>query len=99
MIEHQLTRSGTNRMTVAELLGHVTHARLTDTSKPGTSFSTRRPSAEWKRRLPEAQLASEVVVIRDEYHGVTLLKSVVDNDDIGRVERDDEGTLYRRLSS
>jgi hypothetical protein len=86
-------------MTIGELLGHVTHARLTDISKPGTSFATRRASADWKRRLSQEQLDSEVVVIRDEYHGITLLKSVADNDDIGRVERDDEGTLYLRRST
>jgi hypothetical protein len=85
-----------NLMTVAELLDRVTHARLSNVTSMGRAFATRRSSAEWRRVLAPSQLDLEVVVERDEYHGVSLLKSADGNDDVGRVERADEGTLYRR---
>jgi hypothetical protein len=85
-----------NRMTVAELLGHVTRARLILPTSMGTRVSARRTSADWRRVLAPSTLDSQLVVECDEYHGITLLKSADGDDDIGRIERADEGTLYRR---
>ena len=94
MLENRGSRPTSRRMKVSELLAHVTHARLTDGSKAGGWFAIRRTSAEWQRRLPAAQLDSEVIVVRDAYHGITLLKTVDGYDDVGRVELEDEGTLH-----